>query len=104
MPEGGGKLEEIYRLTKENNRMLHAMRRNAFLGGLLKLVMYVLLFVVLPVWAYMQYLAPVMDQMLKTMNQVQTAGTQAQSQMGEWQKAIHDLQAKIPGMSSTSAH
>ena len=82
--------------------MLHAMRRNAFLGSLFKIVIYFLLFVVLPVWTYVHYLAPIVDQMLKTMNQIQTTGAQAQTQMTDWQKAIHDLQAKIPGMSSTS--
>jgi predicted PurR-regulated permease PerM len=97
-------LRETYRLAKENNKMLHAMRRNAFLGGLLKIVIYFVLFIVIPVWLYMTYLAPVVDQMLKTMNQIQTAGTQAQTQMTDWQKTFQDLQAKIPGMSSTSGN
>src|SRR5689334_14557243 len=40
MPEGGGKLEEIYRLTKENNQMLHAMRRSAYMHSIFRLIIY----------------------------------------------------------------
>ena len=60
MPEGGN-LQEIYRLTKENNQMLHAMRRNAFLGGLFKFIFYAVVFIALPAWVYITYLAPVMQ-------------------------------------------
>lgn len=51
-------LEEIYKLTKENNRMLHAMRRDAFVGGIFKFVFWIVLFVVLPYIAYTLYLQP----------------------------------------------
>ena len=46
----GDKLEEILRLTKENNRMLHKMRRSAFLGGLFKFIMWAA-FIIIPLLA-----------------------------------------------------
>jgi hypothetical protein len=93
-------LRQTYQLAKENNKMLHAMRRNAFFGGLFKLIIYAALLLV-PFYLYMQYLAPVINQLLNTMNQIQGAGTQAQVQMTEWQKTFQELQNKIPVLSST---
>ena len=102
MPEGGGNLQEIYRLTKENNQMLHAMRRNAFLGGLFKFVFYAIILIVLPLWLYMTYLAPIMQQMLDTMNKIQSAGNQAQTQMTSWQQTLQNLESKIPGLATST--
>ena len=52
-------LEQVLRLAKENNHMLRSMRRNAWLGGIIKLLIYAGL-IVIPFWLYLQYLAPVM--------------------------------------------
>mgnify|MGYP001570194382 CR=1 FL=1 len=49
-------LEEVYKLAKENNKILHAMRRDAFVGGVLKFVFWIVLFVLLPYIAYVVYL------------------------------------------------
>lgn len=89
-------LQETYRLAKENNKMLHAMRRSAFWGGVLKLIIYAVLLLA-PLWFYMQYLSPIVSQALKTMQQVQGTGTQAQVQISNLQNMIKDLQSKIPG-------
>ena len=51
------KFDELLRLTKENNKMLHAMCRSAFFGGIFKLLMWAAFIIVL-LWLYMQYLAP----------------------------------------------
>ena len=94
-------MQELYRLTKDNNRMLHSMRRGAFWGGLFKLVFYAALLLV-PLWFYMQYLAPVVNQALQTMQQVQGTGAQAQAQFADFQKALQDLQSQIPGLGSST--
>ena len=89
-------LQEMYRLTKENNKMLHKMRRNAFWGGLIKFVMYIALFVVVPWWLYMTYLAPVLESTMRTMNQIQGTGAKAQAQFGSFQEMLQQLQQKFP--------
>ena len=77
--------------------MLHAMRRNAFLGGIIKLLIYAAI-VIIPIWFYFQYLAPVMQQMLKTASDFQSTGAKAQTQMSDWQKTLQSIQSKIPGL------
>ena len=90
-------LEETYRLAKENNAMLHAMRRNAFWGGILKIIIYAA-FILVPLWFYMQYLAPVMNQALEAMQKVEGTGANAQAQISSLQNIIKDLQSKVPGL------
>jgi len=50
--------EEIYKLAKENNRMLHAMRRDAFVGGIIKFVWWIAILFVIPYILYVVYLQP----------------------------------------------
>ncbi len=90
-------LTEIMRLTQENNRMLHKMRRNAFWGGLIKFIIYIVIFVVVPLWIYATYLAPVVETMVKTMNQIQGTGAKAQAQFSDFEKMWKDFQTKLPG-------
>ena len=92
-------LQDLYRLTKENNKMLHAMRRNAFWGGILKFIIYGA-FLLAPLWFYMQYLAPAVNQALATMQQVQGTGAKAEAQMTSFQQALQQLESKIPGFGS----
>lgn len=89
------KLAEILRITKENNRMLHKMRRNAFLGGIFKLILW-LAFLIIPLWLYMQYLAPVMTSMMETMNQMQGTGASAQAQFSDLNASLQKLQSQFP--------
>lgn len=55
-------LEDLLRknleLAKDNNRMLHGMRRRAFWGGLLRLVFWFLVLFGFPLFAYYFYLQP----------------------------------------------
>ena len=92
----GDKLDELLRLTKDNNRMLHAMRRNAWLGGIFKLLLWAA-FILVPVWLYMQYLSPIMEQMLKTYQQVQGTSAQAHAQLTGLQEAFQKFQAMYGG-------
>jgi len=89
------KLEALLRLTKENNRMLHAMRRNAFLGGLFKFVLWAA-FIIIPLWLYMQYLAPVMQNMMDTVNKIQGTSASAQAQFGGMNESLQKLRAQFP--------
>lgn len=89
-------LTEILRLTHENNRMLHKMRRNAFVGGLVKFFFYILILVVAPLWVYTTYLAPVVQQMSQTIQQFQNTSTQAQGQYNAFQDSLKQLQSNLP--------
>ena len=91
----GDKLEDIYRLAKENNRMLHAMRRNAFVGGLVRFIVWVAL-IVIPLWFYMQYLAPAMQSMLKTIDQLQGTKASVETQFSGINDALSKLRAQFP--------
>ena len=96
-------LQQTYQLAKENNRMLHAMRRHAFFSGLIKLVVYAAL-LILPFWLYLQYLSPQVDRMLNIMKQIQGTGNQAQQQITDITKTWEGLKSKIPGMSSSTTN
>jgi len=80
--------QEIYQLVKENNRMLHKMRRNAFIAGIIKILLYLGLFVVLPYWLYVTYFAPIIDSTLQTMQQIQGTSAEAKLQVENLQNAI----------------
>lgn len=95
-------LEETYRLAKDNNHMLHSMRRNAFLGGIVKFILYALIFVVAPLWIYTNYVSPLMQEAVKTINQVQGTGNNAQSQLNGLVESLKQLESKIPGLPKTN--
>src|SRR3989338_2088830 len=90
-------LRETYELARENNKMLHGMRRRAFLGGLLKLIFWIAL-IVAPIWFYQAYLSPVVDSMLKSINQIGGASATAQSQFTELQNVLQKFQSQIPAV------
>ena len=101
-------MRELLELTRENNKMLHAMRRNAFVGGLVKFIFYILILVVAPLWVYSTYLAPIMQNLQQTMHQIQGANQNAQNQFSSFESAlseIQQLQSKIPnfGTAGTSS-
>lgn len=93
-------LKEIMRLTQENNRMLHSMRRGAFLKSVFQFFVYALLLLA-PIWFYMQYLAPVVEQMTNTVQQIQGTGAQAQAQFGNFQELIKAFADKFKAPTST---
>lgn len=93
--ENGDTLDELLRLTKENNRMLRSMRRNAFWGSIVKFVVWAA-FLIIPLWLYLQYVAPVMDSMLDTMAQIEGTRAGAQAQMSGLNEALQNLRAQFP--------
>ena len=81
-------LTQILRLTEDNNRMLHRMRRNAFWGGLMKFVFYIIVLVIAPLWLYTTYFAPILQQLHDTYAQMQGTGAKAQAQFSDIQKLL----------------
>ena len=80
--------KELYRLARDNNRMLHAMRRNAFIGTIIKFLLYAGLFIALPLWLYVTYLAPIAENALGVLEQVQGVSDGAQSQVNSFQEFL----------------
>lgn len=89
-------LEETYRLARDNNRMLHAMRRNAFLSGLVRVIFWVAI-VGFTVWSYMQFVDPVLQSVVRASAQIQAVGGSAGAQISDLQNAINSIKGVIPG-------
>jgi len=71
------------------------MRRHAFWGGLFKFILYAA-FLLAPIWFYYTYLHGTVQQTLKTMEQIQGAGSNAQVQLSNFQELMKQLESKIP--------
>jgi hypothetical protein len=93
-------LRETYRISLENNKMLHRMRRNAFWGGIVRTIVYAALLAA-PIWFYLSYLAPVVDKMMNTIQQVQGTSASAQTQFGQLQDAWKQIEARFKPASTT---
>ena len=97
MPPNNEMMKEVLRLTQENNKMLHKMRRGAMLRTVIQLVMYAILLIV-PIYLYLTFAAPAVNQMLVTVQQIQGTGAQAQAQFGSFQDMIKTFTEKFrPG-------
>ena len=94
MPNDHEMLKEIHRLTLENNKLLRGMRRSAFISRVLTLLVYAAL-IILPLWFYLQYMAPIVDQMFQTMEQLQGTGAQASAQFDSLQAMWQQLQERF---------
>ncbi|HUQ30114.1 MAG TPA: hypothetical protein VM103_01190 [Candidatus Paceibacterota bacterium] len=57
-PEEKKLLEETLSLSRENNRMLHALRRSAWIGFIWKVLLWAG-FILVPLYLYQQYLGPI---------------------------------------------
>lgn len=92
----GDSMEEILRLTRENNRMLRSMRRSSLMGAIIKTVVWIA-FIIIPIWFYIQYLAPVMESMMQTYSQIQGTNAAAQAQFGQFTESMAKFQALFGG-------
>ncbi len=90
-------LQEIYQLVRENNRMLHAMRRGAFWGGLFKFIIYAA-FLLAPIWFYQQYMSQTVQQLLGAMQTMQSSGAQAQANLSGIQDALKKAEQYLPSL------
>ncbi len=95
-------LREIYRLARENNMMLHSMRRRAFFTGIVKVIFYILILVIAPLYVYSTYLQPFIANLQQTMNQVQGTNAQAQAQLNGFEHIVKQLASSIPTIPSIS--
>lgn len=86
------KVDEIYALVRENNSMLRSMRMNARVGGLLKLVFWVVLLVVIPYFIW-QHFQPYVDQASQTYQSVQTQAQSAEKSLSGVAEAASSTQS-----------
>ncbi|MEK7613712.1 MAG: hypothetical protein AAB439_02450 [Patescibacteria group bacterium] len=89
-------LEEVYKLAKENNKILHAMRRDAFVGGVLKFVFWIVLFVLLPYIAYVVYLQPY----ITTLQGAYDNLNEKADTLSGAAKDLEEIKSKIPDVGS----
>ncbi len=100
-------LKKTYTLASENNRMLHAQRRNAFIGGLIKIAIYAAL-VIVPLWYMLPYLQQAigmlntaqerMSEVQGAMNKIQGASNQVGGQFQDMSKFLEDFQKSMPSV------
>lgn len=91
------KLDEIYTLTKDNNRMLRAMRRDAFVGGVVKFIIWVIMFVVLPyiAWLFIQpYLQGAVDSYQKVQKTADAVNASAGANASQLQELFKVFQGE----------
>jgi hypothetical protein len=87
-------LKEIFRLERDNNQILHSMRRSAFMWGIIKFILYAG-FLLAPVWFYMTYLSGTLDTMINTMNKLQ-GGAESTQQFEGFQDTLQQLKYRLP--------
>ena len=102
-PNNAQMLQEILHLPRENKKMLHSMRRNAFLGGVLKIIIYAVIFLA-PIWFYATYLSSTVDRFIAVMNKAQGTGASAQAQLTGFEDILKNFQSHLPsfGQATTS--
>jgi hypothetical protein len=88
-------IRENLRLTRENNAMLHKMRRNALLGGFFKFVIYAILFAA-PIWFYMTYVSNSVDNLLAAVNKLNGTSTAVQNKFAGFESAFANLESHLP--------
>ncbi len=88
-------IREAYRLSKDNNRMLRGMRRNAMIGGFIRFLFWIAV-VIVPLWFYMTYLAPVMQQVTNQMQAMANTGNKASVDLNSAMQKLKDF---LPGSS-----
>ena len=78
-------LRETHRLAQENNKMLRAMRRNAMIRSMVKLII-LAAFALASFYVYTEYVAPLLSSMLEAYQQVQGTSAEARAQLAQFQE------------------
>lgn len=94
-------LREIYRLSRENNEMMHHARRSAFFWGFIKFAIYAALLLA-PIWFYVTYLNGTVQELLQTAQKVEGANTQAQSQLQSFENGLQQIESRFSPPAQTS--
>ena len=101
-PNNQNEIREMLRLVNENNRMLHSMRRHAFLGSIIKFIIYAALLLV-PIWFYMTYLSGSVDTLIADLNKVEGTTSAAQTQFSGFETAIKNIESHLPSFMQAPA-
>ena len=96
-----GDQEELYKLVRENNKMLRSMRRNAFWGGIFKLLLYVAALAI-PVWLYLSYLYPIVKQMDAALTTMTGKKVQLEGQINDWAQLFAKFKDRFEGAASST--
>ncbi len=91
-------LEETHAMAVQNNKLLKSMKRNARFGFVFKLLLWAVAIGV-PLWLYVNFLAPVVDQLGATMEQVRATGSQLQ-ETGAKIRDVTDATAPVADIAS----
>jgi len=89
MPEQDRKIDAIYKMVRNNNKMIRSMKRAAFWGTIFKLVLYGVMLGI-PVYLYFTFFQPVLADLLGTYQQIQQTGAQLQD-VGAQVQGVTDL-------------
>ena len=76
-------LQELYRLERENNRMLRSLKRRSLWGGIFRIILFIIALGI-PVWLYFTYLAPIFEQMNAMLESATGTRVQIQGQFEDW--------------------
>ncbi len=85
-------LQRTYALAKENNKLIKKMRRGAWFGFIVKLI----IFIGIPVWSYFTFLQPILDQIIGMVGQMQGVAGQAGVTASQMQGILNNI--SIPGL------
>lgn len=91
------RVDEIYKLAKDNNRMLHAMRRDAFIQGFFKFVIYAAM-IAISVWLYIYYIGPLLMSLLKSLQTVANTGAEVQQKAGDIQQTAQQQLSSVSNL------
>lgn len=90
-------LRKTYELAKDNNKMLRAMRRNAFLGGVFRIIVWAVM-VIIPLYIYFVYFQPVITELTNSVSAMKAAGANATEQAGQLGAQFSNLQELLKGL------
>ena len=88
------KLDEILELVRDNNAMLHSVRRSNFMWGVIKVVAYLFLFAA-PIWFYITYISGTIDQLVRTLNSVQGTAKVTQQKFSGFEDTVKAIQSFV---------
>jgi hypothetical protein len=88
-PDTQRQLDEIQVLAKDNNRMLHAIRRDQWFGFVGRLIFWAIV-LALPFYLYQQYLQPIIGKVTEATG-IKTSGVLGLPTSAEVQKLINSF-------------
>ncbi|HVM73256.1 MAG TPA: hypothetical protein VMU13_00015 [Candidatus Paceibacterota bacterium] len=101
-PNSPDSAHEMIRLVRENNQMLHAMRRSAFVGSIFKFIFYLIL-IVGPLWFYTTYMSASIDNLINLLNKAEGTTTTVQNNFSGLESAIKNIESHLPSFMQASS-